>query len=265
MTTLIVMNRYIHAVAWLFILASPLASSAQGISEALERLSSPEDSERVEAFYDLIGDLTPRAGDAVLALVERRPGERDAIAVALIDLLERETGHLYFPETGVLQTGSDGYFGDLIWAVAVLNDVRSVDALVEVIGSGSLARDGIIAIGEPALPAILRGLDRADSDREMSSIMALAEMSKLYQLNNPASPHHDPVRTHLLRATEAENPHLRIIAAEALSEFRHPDVETAMRALARSDSATRQVNGRTVYPVREVAKQWLERHGSSRR
>jgi hypothetical protein len=154
--------------------------------------------------------------------------------------------------------------GDLIWAVAVLDDVRAVDALVAVIGSGSLARNGIVAIGEPALPVILRGLDGADLDRDISSVMVLAEMSKRYQLDDPASPHHVPVRMHLLRATEAESPHLRIIAAEALSEFRHPDVETAMRALARSDSATRQVNDRTVYPVREVAKQWLERHGSNR-
>ena len=255
---------YILPVISILLLWSPPASSAQGISEALERLSAPEDSDRVEAFYDLIGGLTPRAGDAVVELLNRHPGERDAISVALIDLLERETGHLYFPKTGVLKTGFDGYFGDLIWAVAALNDVRAVDALMEVIGCGSLARDGVIAIGEPALPAILRDLDRADLDRDMSLIMALAEMSRILQLDNPASTHHDSARKQLVRATKAENPHLRIIAAEALSEFKHPEVESAMRTLARSDTATRQVNGRTVYPVREVAQRWLERHGSSR-
>jgi hypothetical protein len=98
--------------------------------------------------------------EAMRIPVKSRTG---AIRLGLIGALERENALV----AGVTELGEDfsTYYSELIEAVAGMKDPRAANALLGALGTGTMAADGLIALGEAAVDPAIERLRNTESRR----------------------------------------------------------------------------------------------------
>jgi HEAT repeat protein len=68
------------------------------------------------------------------------------------------------------------YYGDLIAAVAALQDVRSLDALVGAIATGNMAIGTLVGFGKQAVTPVARQLQHTDPHVRSAAARTLSQM-----------------------------------------------------------------------------------------
>lgn len=225
---------------------------AQSISSSLSQFQSADDNVRIAAFYKLLSP-TPtvrfNAGENTSKLLRDHPSERAIIVRSLIDLLGRENVRArrsYGDEFS-------NYYGDLIWCVATLRDARSVDALLGAVQTGNLATDGLAALGQDALPTILRALDTTDSGVRNGLLRVLEKMAIPSAQSSLGVANTAQVRAALLRGIEDEDAFNRRVAIRALEPFADAGVRSVVLSRLTADASPL---------VRKAAEDWLRKNPS---
>jgi HEAT repeat protein len=223
---------------------------AQSISSLLSQFESANDNDRITAFYALLNP-TPTvrfdAGENTSKLLRDHSRERAIIVQSLIALLGRENVRVRrsFGEE------FSNYYGDLIWCVATLHDASSADALLGAVQTGNLATDGLAALGQEALPTLLRALDTTDSGVRNGVLRVLGKLAIPSAKSSLGAPSTAQVRAALLRGIEDEDAFNRQVAIRALEPFADAGVRSAV--LSRSTADTSPL-------VRKAAEDWLRKN-----
>ena len=135
----------------------------------MQRLKSPEWTERSGAFRELVGGAP---GDAA-ALRRLDPAARKA----LIDLLAFEDGPA--ARKGKLTEAYPDYFADLIEAVTSLGDPRALLVLLRpgIVATGDMVIEGLAQLGDPAAAAVVgRVRGTTIEDGRVALTLALGRM-----------------------------------------------------------------------------------------
>jgi hypothetical protein len=160
------------------------------------------------------------------------------------------------------------YYANLIGCVAGLRDHAALPGLLGAIGTGWGAINGVVALGEDAVPELIRFLDTPGSLNRSSVVRALGKLvsrrpfplstEPLPPLSEGAS---GVIRTRLLLALRDDDIYAREAAISALTPFPDLEVRRAIEAVAERDPATsiHPVSGAKYYPVRSAARAWLQR------
>jgi HEAT repeat protein len=238
-------------------LALPLqAKPQQSLTDSLAKLKDADSRVRMAAFYDLFQPplgLAVNARDATLILLRDHPRDRESIAQALIDLLNRENSLINEAPSGSLPESYGEFHASLIWSVATLRDNRAASALLGAIKTGSLATDGLVALGASAIPAILRVVDAPDSDVRVEATMVLGKMALQRDRLSLSATDTEAIRSVLLRAINDDEDSVRFAAVLSLESFVDASVRDAVQKAATVDTSER---------VRRAANEWLTKHGS---
>ncbi len=230
------------------------------IRSELALLESANWPERSHGFFELVHmglgeNLNGRSRlipSALARLIDANPESAEAIRIGLIRLLEKENAFALRESTTEEYAA---YRGDLVAAVAALHDPRALDALLGVIANGSLAVQGIAAIGPSALDRVIPLSTSPEVLVRNGATQVIARIA--------ATAGSDP--TVLPRATEAllarlKDPErfVRISAVRGLAGIPGDRVTNALRLTAQTDPFY-LVNseGKTSYPVREEATKAL--------
>lgn len=245
---------------------------AKARGELLRELQARSWEARSSAFYQLIelglgrkfNGETSRMPSIVANLLTSEPAEADRTKSDLIGLLSQENAFVReqrerFDKTGeTLTEGYVNYYGDLIAAVASLNDPRSLDALVGAMTTGDIATRGLASLGRPALQPVLHELGSPDPLTRVAVLSVLSEMARSQWISG------DPgarrlVKDAVVEALADPNPQVRIFAVRVASELGDPSLRPLLAKLASSDPYQSELPGQAgTYPVRRTAKEALD-------
>jgi hypothetical protein len=108
------------------------------------------------------------------ALVKGGVPSDDASRLALIGLLSRETTYI---RTLILEDDNVAtYYSNVVGAVVLLRDVRSLSLLVDLIDRGRMVTDSIASFGPAALDAVVARSSSPDLDVAMGAAMVVNTM-----------------------------------------------------------------------------------------
>ena len=239
---------------------------AQSLDLTLARLKTSQiDTAKESALYALLK----------LGASERfpvcSPEAAAQIKGTLITALEQENEvwHSADASTGSLrlsETESE-YYAHLVSCVASLQDRAALRGLLGAIDTGWGAIDGIVLLGEHAVPALLKLLDTPGSLGRVPALKAVGKLAsrKIFpQTSELLPPLPDAmltaIRARLLTALADENRFARVAALTALSSYSDLEIRRAVQVIAATDSATKETgNGKRDFPVRRAAQDWLKR------
>jgi hypothetical protein len=117
--------------------------------------------------------------NAFYAIVEARVADTDdQVKLALINLLVQENA--YIQQQADLDTdvseGYGAYFSDVVVAVCLLQDIRSINALIPVIQTGNMVADTLASFGTASLDRVLASSNTTDVMTRFASVMVLNKM-----------------------------------------------------------------------------------------
>jgi len=240
----------------------------QHVSVPAAQLASGSDSIRSAAFFEMVSAASqgssPRPGYAGprIDLLVARAKQQDALATALISLLERENAYLA-TSPKLDEDYGDGYYGYVVMAVVKLNDKRAVRALVGSINNGDAVTSAVARFGEAAVPELINALGTARADKRADAAYTLGKIiAKRVELNI-SDKSTAAIKTALLGAmTDQKNIDLRVNAVKALMPLKGDDIAAAMRVASTSDTGRLRLRpGKPeTYPVRDASKAWLTKH-----
>src|SRR5262249_49366841 len=134
---------------------------------------------RSDAFYRLLEmgvgsglDLKGKTGAFYVSLSQlfiKVPSKKDEIKIQLIELLSKETSVMQEHTDRQAQAGGSStrevntYYSDLIAAVAVLQDQRALNPLLDVITNGHMARWGLAKLWRVSLDPLIERFGRDDT------------------------------------------------------------------------------------------------------
>ena len=180
-------------------IAAAAGSVAAGpeIGQSIAQLADKRWAERSKGFYRLLklgSDPADAKGAAKVkpwlsGLLNRNPQQADAIKLALMKTLEVEDR---FAHGGAsLPEEFTDYYGDLIQAVAALNDPRSVNALAGALGTGNMATSALVAFGDASVDAVVQQAERAtDRAVRLGACFVLQKMADPANRNPIKDPEH---------------------------------------------------------------------------
>jgi hypothetical protein len=220
------------------------------------------------AFYEMVGaaDQHQAHPDAppTSFLADRAAGQPE-LAVALIELLERENAVIAAAPKGSLSAGYLGdYYVDLLVTVARMRDPRSLVALLPGLGTSGVVRTTIASFGEPAVAALT---STVHSSARAVRVGAVLTMKTLLDNRGPTPLKDESVRT--LRdallsvlGSSREDAFTRVSAVEALMSLSDEGIRAQMVRVSTTDTATGIApRGKPrPYPVRAAARGWLAKH-----
>jgi len=182
------------------LLSLPSLSQGQGLQDLLAQLQSTDRTTREQAFYQL-----------------RTFGysSSDQIKVAIISLLTLESASVQSQASPNEDYAT--YFGDVIHAVAALNDVRALSALLAVVDSGDVAVNALAGFGTTALDPVITRLSSTRDTVKTAAVLVLDKMLEPpnFQLvNDPTSI--SKIRLALEDASLDRNRFTRLSALEGL-------------------------------------------------
>ncbi len=235
----------------------------QALSAALSQLQSGDYYVRKEGFYQILHaanvgapsnpSLRPRCERLATYTIEH-PETR----VALIAVLEREN----MPDTAKGMLSEDPYYGDLIGCVAAFKDPRAANALIGAVETGWMAMDGLVALGQDAVPPLLAKLHSRDWEMARSSAASVLGLIAARSRQMPVDT--TAIEAGLIKALSDQSMYVRLSSVEALSQFSNQRVRSAITSLAHTDPAVTIRRGKRTYPVRAAAIKWV-RHDDSLR
>lgn len=193
----------IMLICWLGL---PHLSQAQTIQDLIEQLQSTDPPTRSQAFYKL------RAFGY---------SSSDQIKVAIINLLTLENA--YAPSQASLSEDYVTYYGDVVRAVAALNDIRALNALLDVIDSGNMAISALAGFGTAALDPVIAKLNSPQDTVKTAAVLVLNKMLEPpnFQLvNDPISM--SKIRAALEKASLDPNHYTSLSAFEGLAKLPLP-------------------------------------------
>jgi len=135
----------------------------QDVVQLIAQLQNPDWTIRAAAFEDLseVGFATS-----------------DQLKLAAIALLNTENANNTL-KPSVISDDNEAYgeyYGDVIQAVARLNDLRSISALVGAINTGNMAGDAIAGFGTSALELVLQQLSSQNDTVRGSAALTIGKM-----------------------------------------------------------------------------------------
>ncbi len=160
----------------LALLTTSVVAQTDARAKLLQQFQSESWDVRASAFYGFLSmglgrkfnGETSEMRSIVNKYLSAEPQESDPTKLALIQLLSREntvvkTQRAEFDKSGkTMSEAYVNYYGDLIAAVACLDDERSLDALLGAITTGGLATEALARLGKRAIEPALRELQSHD-------------------------------------------------------------------------------------------------------
>ena len=233
----------------------------------LGAFSSAQWQGRELAFNDLVYNSRAKPepinfapADSVTYLMRIYPASSERLRLALVSLLLIEN-KLTSSGTPLPEEYTD-YYGNLIMAVSVLRDIRSVEGLVGAVNTGGMAKGALSALGDQSLNATLAALKGSpDEETQMNLADVLAEMAtpgRTASFKDPASA--PKLKAALLDlAQSSEHPGVRKRAVVGLSQYSDQDVKSTLQQIAQSDPYSVSPAGKTLFPVRAAAQKALQK------
>ncbi len=236
------------AVALCIAAGSP--ASAQSVALTLRQLQSDVDSVRENAFARLtiLGNTGAHATCS--------PTASDEIARGLIRGLEKESFFIHSKRSSETETE---YYANLIGCVAGLRDPRAAHALVGAIDTGWGAINGILNLGDAAIPEVVAAVKTPTTRRTARSTAART----LGWFVAPTAPKQvstasrATIRDELLTAVTDTSALVRGAAVGSLTFFSDTAVSSAIRSAVASDTGVVIGTKGRWFPVRDAAKDWL--------
>jgi HEAT repeat protein len=191
-----------------------------------------------------------------VAISVRDPENSDARKVALIELLDIENRTV--EREPQLSEAYTNYYGDVIAAVAVIADARSLDALVGAISTANMATGTLISFGNAAVEPVAKGLESPNPSVRSSVAWTLSRMlEKSREISStPAS--RTIIKTALVRAAKDDYPVVRL--NYGLVALGDPESIAIVDELARNDPYGADFkNGE--FLVRDAAAKALKNRG----
>src|SRR5213592_1625084 len=217
------------------------------LEQSLKQLEDPNWKNRREAFYGLLGlgagSVYQEPNDALASLLQKFPERSDEVKLALIEVLEREHSFQKKYDAEYRRTGvpmgegyGEGYYANVIGAVSSLRDIRSLNALIGAINTGSMATSALAAFGDVAVDPVLKVFNSGDNTARHSACGVLSEMldaKNATKVRNPVS--RRKIKDALIRAVGDGNLFVRYTGVEGLGKLGDPDVIPLIQNLATND------------------------------
>ena len=215
--------------------------------------------DRESAFYQLLrsgprvgGGSHPWAGLPVVLAAQPDAGE--SVRLDLIRALARDAA--WGRSQKALPEEFCNYEGDLIAAVASLDDPRSMDALFEVVDLGNMAVDALARFGDRSLLRAISLMDspRADWGVRSSAVFLLSKIARpgnLARLRDPSSKR--LLLSALLRSLHDSDTAARLFAIDGLVEIGDKSAIPALSQLAARDSTEAPVRQRAAEAVAKLS------------
>lgn|SRR5262249_46820595 len=242
------------------------------ITRAIQKFQSLNFRRRADGFYYLVESglgeklegRTYRITGALSQLFSRFPTRADELQLALIKLLELENSRnrKYHREVklGGYESGEEfiRYHGDLIAAVAGLKDKRSLNALLGAMETGNMMMNGLAALGNEAVDAVMERFNRGDQHSRQAAAMVLSKMLSSGTVKDTA--YVMKIKEVFMVAISDKEWSIRMSAVRGLAGFNDPDVITLIEEVAKSDP--KEIPGEdgrpNAFPVREEARKVLQ-------
>lgn len=190
-------------------------SQGQTIQDLIEQLQSTDPVTRSQAFYEL-----QTFGYS----------SSDQIKVAIINLLTLENA--YAPSQASLSEDYVTYYGDVVSAVAALNDIRALNALLDVIDRGNMAINALAGFGAAALDPVINKLNNIQDTIKTAAVLVLNKMldpPNFQLVNDPISI--SKITVALEKAALDPNRYTSMSALEGLVKIGEPPLEQNLSSL----------------------------------
>jgi hypothetical protein len=251
--------------------------SANDVMATLSRLGDDDQSKRSDAFYKLLEmgvgsglDLKGKTGAFYLSLSQlfiKAPSKKDEIKIQLIELLSKETSVMREHADRQVEAGGSSthgvntYYSDLIAAVALLQDPRALNPLLDVIANGYMARWGVAKLWRVSLDPLIELFSRDDAkirDSAAAVLRFMIDPDYDMKLDDPIS--REKIKHVLMRGAEDGSYDTRLESIEGLGillRLGNKDVTSILKNAALNDpyELPRQPG---IYPIREIAKKLLQ-------
>lgn len=239
-------------------------SAAQSLVPLISRLETSEADTAKENALTALVELERIRGLSIcspVAALETRQaliralGKENRLIVGASD---RDTMQPGFSETEL------EYYAGLVGCVSQLRDQRALPELIGAIQTGGGAIQGIVRLGEPAVPALIQYLRAPRGRGRIPALMALGQLAAPTPL--PGSTELPPsisreaataIRARLLVALDDSSVVAREVAIEGLRPYRDAQVLHAIERKAATDPSCVQTNTGTRCAVRDAARAWL--------
>jgi hypothetical protein len=251
--------------------------SANDVMATLGRLGDNDQFKRSDAFYKLLEmgvgsglDLKGKTGAFYVSLSQlfiKAPSKKDEIKNQLIELLRKETSVMQEHTNRRVQAGGSSthevntYYSDLIAAVALLQDPRALNPLLDVITNGYMARWGLAKLWRVSLDPLIELFSRDDAkirDSAAAVFRFMIDPDYDMKLDDPIS--REKIKRILMRGAEDRSYDTRRESIEGLGRLLrmgNRDVTSILESAALNDPyELPQQPG--IYPIREIAKKMLQ-------
>lgn len=223
----------------------------QSLGVTLARLQSDTDTIKENALYHLTH--LGRTGGFPVCSPEARPQIKHALIAAL-----QTENRLIEMGPGPFSESEMEFWANLIGCVAALRSVEAAPALLGAIDTGWGAIDGVVALGDAAVPGVVNTLraGRSGSQRHAAAhaagkLVADRDVLRLTQQSLAE------LRSGLLAALGDSDHFVRHSAIQALTPYSDTEIRERIEQLARTDPATSAHPRAPHYPVRRAAEAWL--------
>jgi hypothetical protein len=199
-----------------------------------------------------------KLAEAQKVLGARSETETVDLALDYVRLLEMENRG-----TGQQSEEWGNYYGDLIAYVAALRDVRAIPALIGAITTGNIAAQGLVDIGDTALPPVL---DAWESPDDLTRTAALHTLAKFITAPTPISPSGlAQAKRAVLASLSDTSGTVRSAAVRKVQQWDDPSIDQILEKLASSDPFWYPQRKGRLYPVRIDARRALQERARARR
>lgn len=236
---------------------------AQVSASELARLKSSSDSVRWTALDRL--SAMARAAGRTLCSSNSDEQVKSALMAALVIEDDRVYGSARVARAPDISEDEGEYFADLIGCVAALHETRAAPVLARAIATGGGATDGLAALGEAAVSAVIpfirskSELERYSAAHTLGKIVTRVGRARLHDSTATA------IKKRLIAATADPSVLVRSMAVNSLFQFvNDDDVRAVVSHLATADTGTKMKFGKREYPVRDLATRWLAHDDSVR-
>jgi len=251
--------------------------STNDVMAILSLFGDNDQFKRSHAFYKLLKmgiggdlDLKGKPGGFYLALSQlfiKVPSKKDEIKIQLIELLQKETSVMREHTNQQVQAGGSStreantYYSDLIAAVAVLQDPRALNPLLDVITNGYMARWGVAKLWRVSLEPLIERFNSDDAkirDSAAAVFKIMIDPGYDMKIDDPIS--REKIKQILMRGAEDRSYDTRRESIEglgALLRSGNRDVTSILKRAALNDpyELPREPG---VYPIRDIAKKMLQ-------